>query len=93
MDGVFMRKLIKLMALVTFLVLLLEYIGIAKDRKLLSDGLIRLHVVAASDSMEDQAVKLQVRDAVVAYVEEAMTHVTRAISLINFRIKTPSILN
>lgn len=75
MDGVFMRKLIKWIACVTFLVLLIEYIGIAKDRKLLSDGLIRLHVVAASDTREDQAVKLQVRDAVVAYVEDAMTHV------------------
>ena len=33
-------------------------------RPQLSDKLIRLHVVAASDSPEDQAVKLRVRDAV-----------------------------
>ena len=75
MDGVFMRKLIKCLALVAILGLLTQYVGIIKDRKMLSDGLIRLHVVAASDSEKDQAVKLQVRDAVIAYVEEAMTHV------------------
>ena len=75
MDGVFMRKIIKLLVCVTVLGLIIEYTGIIRDRKLLSDGLIRLHVVAASDSQEDQAVKLQVRDAVIGYVEEAMTHV------------------
>ena len=75
MDGVFMRKIFKLLICVTVLGLLMEYTGVLRDRKLLNDGIIRLHVVAASDSEEDQAVKLQVRDAVVAYVEEAMTHV------------------
>lgn len=35
------------------------------DRKMLRDELIRLHVVAASDSAEDQTIKLRVRDAVV----------------------------
>lgn len=39
------------------------------DRQLLHDQLIRLHVVAKSDSPEDQAVKLQVRDAVVESLE------------------------
>lgn len=34
------------------------------DRKMLNENLIRLHVVANSDSREDQNVKLQVRDAV-----------------------------
>lgn len=35
------------------------------DRQTLRQELVRLHVVAASDSAEDQAVKLQVKDAVV----------------------------
>ena len=35
------------------------------DRQKLRQELIRLHVVAASDTEEDQTVKLQVRDAVV----------------------------
>lgn len=75
MDGVFMRKLIKSMAVLGILALLAQYIGIVGDQKQLTDGLIRLHVVAASDSQEDQNIKLQVRDAVVGYVEEAMRHV------------------
>lgn len=46
--------------------------GIMQDRDTLSEDVIRLHVVAASDSEEDQAVKLQIRDAVVDKLEEAM---------------------
>ena len=38
----------------------------------LSDGLVRLHVIAASDSEADQAVKLRVRDAVLALVTPAL---------------------
>ena len=34
----------------------------------LSAGLIRLHVIAADDSAEEQAVKLRVRDAVLAFL-------------------------
>lgn len=33
------------------------------------DGLIRLHVLANSDSKEDQALKLKVRDAMIAYLK------------------------
>jgi stage II sporulation protein R len=33
------------------------------------DGLIRLHVLANSDSQEDQALKLKVRDAVIQYLD------------------------
>lgn len=39
------------------------------DRQRLNEELIRLHVVANSDSREDQAVKLQVRDAVIKSLE------------------------
>lgn len=42
------------------------------DQQKLRQELIRLHVVAASDSEEDQAVKLQVRDAVVAAFQEEL---------------------
>ncbi len=37
----------------------------------LAGGMIRLHVVAASDSREDQAMKLQVRNAVLPLAEQA----------------------
>jgi stage II sporulation protein R len=39
----------------------------------LSDKVVRLHVLANSDSEEDQALKLQVRDAVLVRAEELLT--------------------
>ena len=44
------------------------------EEKIYSD-MIRLHVIAASDSEEDQAVKLLVRDAVLEVVEASMENV------------------
>lgn len=46
--------------------------GVMQDRQTLSEDVIRLHVVAASDSQEDQAVKLKIRDAVVEELSAAM---------------------
>ncbi len=41
-------------------------LSVEAEQRELSEKLIRLHVIAASNSEEDQAVKLQVRDAVLA---------------------------
>ncbi len=68
----FMKKLVQFTALVLLLGLMVWYVGVLKDRQLLSDGLIRLHVVAASDSPQDQEVKLQVRDAITAWLEPVL---------------------
>ena len=46
------------------------------DKNTLRQELIRLHVVAASDSVEDQAVKLQVRDVVMASLQQALSDAT-----------------
>ena len=43
-----------------------------KDQKALETELVRLHVVANSDSPEDQDIKLRVRDAVLASIGSAM---------------------
>ena len=43
-----------------------------EDRQALETELVRLHVVANSDSKEDQAIKLQVRDAVLESIGSAM---------------------
>ena len=40
------------------------------DRSRLNQGLIRFHVVANSDSREDQSVKLKIRDAVLESIQE-----------------------
>ncbi len=46
--------------------------NILSDREKLNENLIRLHVVANSDSAGDQTVKLKVRDAVIESVSQAM---------------------
>lgn len=44
-------------------------VDILSERKMLRDSLIRLHVVANSDTEEDQNIKLQVRDAVLSSIQ------------------------
>lgn len=56
-----------------FLLAALVWCGtLLADRDRLNEELIRLHVVAASDSTEDQALKLRVRDAVIDSLHTAM---------------------
>lgn len=40
----------------------------------ITENLIRLHVVAESDSKEDQALKLEVRDAIINYMHNKLTN-------------------
>jgi len=49
---------------------------IIADREFLNEELIRLHVVANSDSPADQQIKLQVRDAVTSSLNEALRSVS-----------------
>ena len=49
--------------------------GLLRDRQYLDQKLIRLHVVANSDSEADQSIKLQVRDAIVASLTESMADI------------------
>ena len=64
-----MKKIIKWIALAAFLTVFVYMGSVISDKKQLSDGILRLHVVANSDSAADQAVKLQVRDAVLETVD------------------------
>ena len=50
--------------------------GIVTDSGDLRENLLRLQVVGASNSQEDQAVKLQVRDAVLGSLEEGLRDMT-----------------
>ena len=45
------------------------------DRERLNEELIRLHVVANSDTAEDQNLKLLVRDAVITSLRQALADV------------------
>lgn len=72
MDGVFMGKLIRNFIFIILLVGAFLCGSVWSDRQLLDDGLIRLHVVANSDSAQDQQVKLKVRDAITGYLSSVM---------------------
>lgn len=71
-----MKKLLK-RVFVCFLLVCLVYVGaLVADRQKLQNELVRLHVVAASDSEEDQAIKLQVRDAVLESLQDGLENAT-----------------
>jgi stage II sporulation protein R len=59
--------------------------ALERQQQRISGSLIRLHVVAASDSQEDQEIKLQVRDAVLAELEPILAEAndrTEAVALL-----------
>lgn len=67
-----MKKLLKFVCLCLALYLFFWCGTLYADRKALNENLIRLHVIANSDSEEDQQLKLQVRDAVVEKLRESV---------------------
>ena len=67
-----MKKCCTYLVLVTLCWLFLA--GTVLRQQALASKLIRIHVLAASDSAEDQAVKLQVRDAVLRQLSELTEH-------------------
>ena len=71
-----MKKQLRRIAFVTAIVLGVFAWGIVTDSRELREGLLRLHVVGASDSAEDQEVKLLVRDAVLASLEDGLRDLT-----------------
>ena len=71
-----MKRHFKRIALVAFVVICIYGWGIVTDAQTLHDGLLRLHVVGASDSVEDQDVKLLVRDAVLQSLEDGLRDLT-----------------
>ncbi len=64
-----MKKLIKLFVCLLLVAFVLGLADLWQDRQTLKNNLIRLHVVANSDSTEDQAIKVQVKDAIVSYLQ------------------------
>lgn len=72
MDGVFMAKFLRGLTCLALLAAVFYLVTVVSDRRELDDSVIRLHVVADSDSDADQAVKLKVRDAVLEAMEETL---------------------
>ena len=73
-----MKKVLNLLAICLCAAAVVWCCGVISDRIMLNEGLIRLHVVANSDSEADQALKLRVRDAVVESLQDAMTDIADA---------------
>ena len=71
-----MKKLLKRVCVCFLLVCCVYVFALIGDRQTLKNELIRLHVVAASDSQEDQEIKLRVRDAVLESLEAGLADVT-----------------
>ena len=71
-----MKRHLRRIALAAFVVVCVYAWGIVTDSQALHDQLLRLHVVGASDSKEDQDVKLLVRDAVLCSLEEGLQDLT-----------------
>ena len=71
-----MKKSLKMIAVALVLVVCTYMVSLASDKKQLSNDILRLHVVGASNSLEDQEMKLQVRDAVLAAVQDVTAGVT-----------------
>lgn len=68
-----MRKIIAFTLTFVFLALLSPVLRARAEENTAHPGVFRLHILANSDSPADQAVKLTVRDAVLA-LEEGMAH-------------------
>lgn len=64
------KKCVLALALVLFLGLLLVYTYAADSSRNDHQGILRLHVIANSNTARDQALKLKVRDAVIAYLDD-----------------------
>ena len=67
-----MRTLIKLIVILLLIAFAFWLGTVANDKEKLREDLLRLHVIANSDSAEDQQIKLQVRDAIIQHLDAVM---------------------
>ena len=72
MDGVIMFKFLKISCICVCVLALFSVCDLIADKQMLSNNLIRFHVVGNSNSVKDQQDKLCVRDALIAYLRDEM---------------------
>ena len=78
MDGVFMRRMVGRVLFCLVLAAAFWTGPLIADKQTLRRELVRLHVVGASDSQEDQAIKLWLKDAVVESLRSDMAKLSDA---------------
>lgn len=94
MDGVFMKFIRKIVLIGIFTAFVFWAGDLLAQRVQLSDSLIRLHVVADSDSEEDQRVKLLVRDKVTEFIWKGLENIpTREEAVAYLESRLPEIEN
>lgn len=71
-----MGRKLKRIGMLAFVVAFVWFGGLLADKRRLREDILRLHVVAASDSAEDQAVKLEVRDAILGSLQQGLSDLT-----------------
>lgn len=76
MDGVFMKKILRRVTVCGLIAAVFWFAFLVADRNKLDNTLIRFHVVASSDSEEDQSIKLKVRDLVLESIESDLQKIT-----------------
>ena len=67
------KFIVKLFVLLIIAGIVLWFVGLLESNEALKNDIIRLHIIANSDSDADQAEKLNVRDGVLAYIEEEIS--------------------
>ncbi len=71
-----MRIILRLCVICGIIYCIASFTGLMRDKVQLHDKVIRMHIVANSDSKEDQEVKLQVRDAILSYLQPVIEKFT-----------------
>ena len=71
-----MKKILQRVAVCGLIAAVFWFAFLVADRKKLDNTLIRFHVVASSDSEEDQVIKLKVRDLVLESIESDLQKIT-----------------
>ena len=72
--GLFWARFFLLFSIFLLAALCIFTVAALTDAKAISDGVVRLHILADSDGEAEQALKLQVRDAILeAYADEMAT--------------------
>ena len=66
----------EIVALIFVVVLLASSVDAIRTQEVLSGKVVRLHVLANSDTEADQALKLEVRDAILSYAEPLLDRVS-----------------
>ena len=72
----FRLRIWEILALVFVIVLLAAGVDAIRTQESLSEKVVRLHVLANSDAEDDQALKLEVRDAILSHAEPLLDSVS-----------------